>query len=124
MRELERAAAGARSGELADAAIDGLVVARIDGLDRDALRDLAVAVRDRAGIRAVVLGAAPEGGGVAIVGAVASDGGLNASELIADAAKMVKGGGGKSADIAVAGGKDPSALDDALAHVRKALGLA
>ena len=124
VRELERAAAGARSGELAEGAVDGLVVARVDGLDRDAVRDLAVAVRDRAGIRAVVLGTAPDGGGVAIVAAVAPDSGFDASQLIADAAKMVKGGGGRSADIAVAGGKDPEALDDALDHVRKALGLA
>lgn len=121
VRDLERAAAAGRSGELADAAVDGIVIARIDGLDRDAVRDLAVAVRDRAGIRAVVLGSAPEGGGVAIVAAVAPDSGLNASELIADAARKVKGGGGRSADLAVAGGKDPEALDDALDLVRAAL---
>ena len=35
--------------------------------------------------------------------------GCDAAELIADAAKAVKGGGGKSADLAVAGGKDPAA---------------
>jgi alanyl-tRNA synthetase len=123
VRDLERQAAAGRSGELAEAAVDGLVVRRIDGLDRDATRDLAVAVRDQPGIRAVVLGSAPEGGGVAIVAAVAPDSGLNASELIADAARLVKGGGGKSADLAVAGGKDPSALDDALDLVRTTLGL-
>ena len=46
---------------------------------------------------------------------VANDSGLNASALIADAAKTVQGGAGKSADVAVAGGKDPSKLDEALA---------
>jgi alanyl-tRNA synthetase len=98
-------------------------VCRVDGLDRDSLRDLAVAVRDVPGIRAAVLGSDPEGGGVTIVAAVRPDSGLNASELIADAAKAVKGGGGKSADLAVAGGKDPEALDDALALVRTAAGI-
>ena len=39
------------------------------------------------GIRAVVLGSAPDSGGVALVAAVTPDSGLNASELIADAAK-------------------------------------
>jgi len=121
VRELERQAAAGRSGELAEQAVDGIVIARVDGLDREAIRDLAVAVRDRAGIRAVVLGGAPDSGGVAIVAAVATDSGLNASELIADAARKVKGGGGKSADLAVAGGKDPEALDEALELVRAAV---
>ena len=62
-------------------------------------------------------------GGVALVAAVTPDSGLNASELIADAAKAVKGGGGKSADLAVAGGKEPAALDDALALARAAAGI-
>ena len=67
---------------------------------------------------------APEGGGAALVSAVANGSGLNASELIADAAKTVQGGAGKSADVAVAGGKDPSKLDEALEQVRAAAGLA
>lgn len=121
IRDLERQAAAGRSGELAEQAVDGIVIARVDGLDRDGVRDLAVAVRDCAGIKAVVLGTAPDGGGVTIVAAVAADSGLNASELIADAAKKVKGGGGKSADLAVAGGKDPEALDEALDLVRAAV---
>jgi alanyl-tRNA synthetase len=123
VRDLERQAASGRAGELAAAAVDGIVVQRVDGLDRDGLRDLAVAVRDVAGIRAVVLGSAPDAGGVALVAAVAPDSGLHASELIADAARAVKGGGGKSADLAVAGGKDPAALDDALDMARAAAGL-
>ncbi len=123
VRDLERAAAAGRSGELVSAAVDGVVVARVDGLDREGVRDLAVAVRDHASIRAVVLGSAPEGGGVTIVAAVSAESGFNASELIAEAAKAVKGGGGKSADLAVAGGKDPAALDHALDLARSAAGI-
>ena len=41
-------------------AVDGVVVARVDGVDRDGLRDLALAVRDQPGIRAVVLGRRPK----------------------------------------------------------------
>jgi alanyl-tRNA synthetase len=67
-----------------------------------------------------VLGSAPDGGGVALVAAVTPDSGFHASALIADAGKAVKGGGGKSADLAVAGGKDPGALDDALDLARAA----
>ena len=77
-------------------------------------------MRDQPGVRAVVLGGAPEGGGVALVAAVAKDSGLDASDLIADAARTVGGGGGKSPDVAVAGGRDPSRLDEALDQARAA----
>ena len=49
-----------------------------------------------------------------------ADSGLHASELIADAARTVEGGTGKNAELAMAGGKDPSALDEALDQVRAA----
>jgi len=123
LRALKRQAATAAAAELAASAIDGVVVARVDGLDREALRDLAIAVREQPGVRAVVLGAAPDGGGVAMVSAVRPDSGLHASELIADAARAVKGGTGRNAELAVAGGRDPAALDEALELVRAAAGI-
>jgi alanyl-tRNA synthetase len=65
----------------------------------------------------------PEGGGVALVATVAKGSGFNASVLIAEAAKAVGGGGGKQADTAIAGGRDPSQLDRALDLARAAAGL-
>jgi alanyl-tRNA synthetase len=123
VRSLQKASAGAAAGELAGAAVAGIVIARSDGATREELRDLAVAIRDHADVRAVVLGAVPDGGGVALVAAVTKDSGLNAGELIADAAKVVGGGGGKQADIATAGGRHPENLDEALDLARKAAGL-
>ena len=123
IRDLRRQAARGRSGELVSTAVDGVVVARVDGLPRDELRDLAVAVRDHPGIRAVVLGSAPDGGGVAIASAVSADSGLHASQLIAEAARTVGGGAGKAADVAMAGGKDATRLDEALDQVRAAAGI-
>jgi len=124
LKTLRRAAAGDAAEELVAAAVDGVVVARRDGTTRDELKDLAVAIRDRPGIKAAVLGGVPEGGGVALVAAVTKDSGLEAPALIADAARTVGGGGGgKKSDLAVAGGRDPSKLDDALDQVRKAAGL-
>src|SRR5581483_6712217 len=108
--------------DLAGEAVDGIVVARRDGTTRDELKDLAVAVRDRPQIKGVVLGGVPEGGGVALVAAVAKDSGLEAPALIADAAKTV-GGGGKKSDIAVAGGRDATKLDEALDQARRAAGI-
>ncbi len=95
-------------------------MARIDGTTRDELKDMALAVRDQPGVRAVVLGGTPDSGGVALVSAVAKGSGLDASSLIADAARTVGGGGGRGADVAIAGGRDPSRLDEALDLARAA----
>jgi alanyl-tRNA synthetase len=124
VRDLRRQAARGHSSELAAAAVDGVVVARLDGLPREELHDLAMAVRDVPDVRAVVLGSAGERGGVTIVSAVSPDSGLHASELIGAAAKTVGGGTGKAADVATAGGKDASRLDEALDQVRAAAGIA
>ena len=99
-------------------------MARVDGLGRDDLRSLAVAVRDQPDIRGVVLIGAPEGGGVALVAATTKDGGLDAGGLISDAARAVGGGGGKHPELAVAGGKDATRVDEALDLARAAAGIA
>ncbi|MCU1448510.1 MAG: alanyl-tRNA synthetase [Acidimicrobiales bacterium] len=124
LKSLRRAAAGDEALELVNEAVDGVVVARRDGTTRDDLKELAVAVRDHPEIRAVVLGGVPEGGGVALVAAVAKGSGLEAPALIAEAARTVGGGGGgKNPEMAVAGGKDASKLDEALDQARRAAGL-
>ena len=123
VKSLRQQAAIGRASTLAAGAVDGIVVSRVDDVERDVLRDLAIAVREQPGVRAVVLGSAPAGGGAALVSAVARDSGLHAAELIADAAKTIKGGGGKDPMLAVAGGKDGSELDAALEQARRAAGL-
>ena len=123
LNELRKAASADQSGTLAEQAVNGVVVALVEGLDRGQLRDLAIATRDRPGVSAVVLGAAPEGGGAALVSAVASDCDLNAGELIAEAAGTIGGGGGRDAKLSIAGGRDPSRLQEALDQVRAAAGI-
>ncbi|MCY3663752.1 MAG: alanine--tRNA ligase [bacterium] len=120
LKQLRRQAAGDRAGDLAAVADDGLVVARIDGVDRNELRDLAVTVRDRDGVTGVVLATAPASGGVAFVSAVVPGEGWHASDLLGDALKLVGGGGGRNPDFATAGGKDATRLDEALDLVRQA----
>ena len=120
LKVLRRKAAGDRATELAATAADGLVVARVEDVDRIELRDLAVAVRDKPGVTGVVLGAAPPGGGVGLVAAVVPGAGWHASDLLADAARLVRGGGGRNPDFATAGGKDAARLDEALDLVRTA----
>jgi alanyl-tRNA synthetase len=123
IRDLRRQAAGNRAGALASGAVDGVVVARVDGLAPDEIRDLAVAVRQQPGVRGAVIGGEKPDGGVTLVAAVTKDGGLHAGDLIADAARTVGGGGGKGPELAQAGGRDASRLDDALDQVRAAAGL-
>jgi alanyl-tRNA synthetase len=123
VKALKRQAAGGQAGALAAQAVDGVLVARVEGLDRDGLRDLAIALREQPGMRAVVLGTAPDAGGAALVAAVTPDSGFDASALLADAKAHIKGGGGKDPLLAVAGGKDADGIDPALDSVRAAAGL-
>jgi alanyl-tRNA synthetase len=122
MKALRKAAAGNQAADLAGQAVDGVVVVRIDGTSRDELRELALAVRQQPGIRAVVIGGEPEGGGAALVAAATKDGGLDAGALIADAGSLIGGGGRKKPDLAMFGGRDPGGLDAALDQARAAAG--
>ena len=121
---LKQQLAAGRAPDLAAGAIDGVVVARIDDVDRDGLRELAVTIREHDGVEAVVLGAALDSGGAALVAAAESDGRFDAGELIADAKVTIGGGGRAAPDLSVAGGKDSSRLDEALDQARAAAGAA
>jgi alanyl-tRNA synthetase len=123
IKVLKRQAAGDQASSLAAKAVDGVIVERVDGLERDTLRDIAVALRDKDGLRAVILATAPDGGGAALVAAVRRDSGFDASALLEEAKKLIKGGGGNDPLLAVAGGKDPDGIDAALDSVRAAAGI-
>jgi alanyl-tRNA synthetase len=117
-----------RAVELAALAQDGLVVSQIDGLAATDLRDLALAVRQQANVKVVVLGGVTDAGGVSLVAASVPGVLDNTSDLIKEAAKCVGGGGGGKGDIATAGGKNPEGLSEALRmateKARAVLGLA
>lgn len=108
------------AAELAASARDGIVAARRDGQPGDELRALAQAVAQRDGVRAVVLGGVPEPNKVAIV--AVTDGEPEASAVVKKVGAMVGGGGGGSPTVALAGGRDPSRLDEAIAEARRLLG--
>jgi alanyl-tRNA synthetase len=121
LKQLRGQLASGRATEIAAAASDGVVVERIDGLDPGDLRELAIAVRQQPGIRRVVLLGATPSGGVSLVAAVQAAEGVEAADLIKAAARAVGGGGGGKGDIATAGGKDPSGLDEAMRIAREAV---
>ena len=114
LKTLRARLAAGRAASLAEGCQDGIVVERIDGLSANDLRDLAVAVRQQNGVRAVVLCGITDTGGVSLVSAVGAGVPVGAGELIKDAARAVGGGGGGKGDVATAGGKNPQGIDDAL----------
>ena len=120
---LRRSAATAGAAALAADAVDGVVVARRDGVPPPELKDLATAVRDQPGVRGVVLAGAPPKGGVSLIAAVRRDSGLDASVLLADAAKAVGGGAPKDPLLAMGGGRSLEHIDAALDLARAAAGL-
>ncbi len=122
MADLRRQLAVGQAPELASQAVDGVLVARVEHLDQGGLRDLAVAIRDLDGIKAVVLGSAPEKG-VFLAAAAAPGSGFDAGQLIDEAKKSIGGGGRPGAELATAGGKSPENLDAALDQARAAAGL-
>jgi alanyl-tRNA synthetase len=93
-----------------------VLCARVDGFTGDQLRTLAQDLQRR-GRRAVVLVGASEEK-VAI--AVATDETLDAVGTVKALASLVGGGGGGSARIALAGGRDPGGID-AVLHAAAAL---
>jgi len=95
-----------------------VIVSRVDGMDRQQMRQLADSLRNQWKTAVVVLASA-EDGNVSIVSAVTKDltGKFNAGKLVGRVAQAVGGKGGGRPDMAEGGGKDASALDAALASV-------
>jgi alanyl-tRNA synthetase len=110
------------ASKLAESAVEGVVIARLDERDQQALRVIAADLLAREEIEAVGLIGSPDGEAVAI--AVASDGdSADAPSAVRAAAKVVGGGGGgKDRRLAVGGGKDVQKIDTALEVLREALG--
>ncbi|MEW6228720.1 MAG: alanine--tRNA ligase [Bacillota bacterium] len=97
-----------------------VVIARADGLDAAALRELADKVRSRLASGAVVLGSCTDGKAlfVAMVTKDLIDRGLRAGDIVGTAARATGGGGGGRPDMAQAGGKDAAKMQEALAQAK------
>lgn len=91
---------------------------RVDNLERPQMRTLADQLRDKLGSGVVVLGSTSKGN-VSLIVSVTKDltSRIQAGKVIAKVAEKVGGRGGGRPDMAEAGGKNPEALDSALAEV-------
>jgi len=113
----EMAASGQRIGGVT------VFVGKGHGADQRSLLDLADRIKSRAGEAAVVLGGTADGK-VALVASFSkevTERGVSAAEVIREAAQIVGGGGGGRENVAQAGGRDPSKLDEALSVARDAI---
>jgi alanyl-tRNA synthetase len=97
-----------------------VITQKVEGLNTTEVRELADALKQKAGSGVVILGAV-EGKKAFLVVAVTKNltSRLNASELIQELAPLVGGGGGGRADFAQAGGGKPEGLDRALESALK-----
>jgi alanyl-tRNA synthetase len=95
-----------------------VISARLDGADRNTMRQVVDTLRQKLGSGVVVLGAA-EDSKVALISAVTRDlqAKLHAGKIVQEIARQVGGSGGGRADLAEAGGKDVAALETALENV-------
>ncbi len=91
---------------------------RLEGMDRPEMRSLADSLRQKIGSGVIVL-ASSANGKVAIVSAVTKDlvSRLHAGKIVQAVAERVGGTGGGRADLAEAGGKDASQLEEAIKEV-------
>jgi len=112
----QRASELARDAERQDGL--ALVTVRADDLDVDELRQLALETRGGLGERAiVVVGGASDDGKAQLVAVVSDDlvaAGVEARPILHPAAQAVGGGAGGKGDLAQAGGRDGTKLDEAL----------
>jgi alanyl-tRNA synthetase len=118
-QKLASGATGGGSGETVVVANGVKVVTRkVEGIEAASLRGLADKLREQHGSCIVVIGS-DLGDKVALVVAVTTDLATKhkAGDIIKAIAPIVGGSGGGRPDFAQAGGKDPSKLDAALAHV-------
>ncbi|MBO4416120.1 MAG: alanine--tRNA ligase [Lachnospiraceae bacterium] len=123
--KLKAKLANASLGDSASNAVDikgvKLIAVKVDDVDMNGLRNLGDQLKAKIG-EGVVFIASKFDGKVNLL-AMATDGamarGAHAGNLIKEAAPIVLGGGGGRPNMAQAGGKDPSKIDECLASVSK-----
>lgn len=100
-----------------------LVIASLKDIDGNSLRDLGDKIRNKLDIGVVVLASEIDGKVNLVVMATKSavEKGVHCGKLIKEVAAVVGGGGGGRPDMAQAGGKNPSEIDNALEKAGKVL---
>jgi alanyl-tRNA synthetase len=112
---------GSAAAAAADVPLDvggvKLITKRVNGIEKGGLRAISDALRDRLGSGVVVL-VSENAGKVGLLVAVTKDlvDRVQAGRLVKELAPIVGGAGGGRPELAEAGGKDPSRIDELLAR--------
>ena len=122
MADSRRKAAGSAAGDLVGQAkeVKGvrLIAAKVDGFDREALRGMVDTLRQKLGSGVVALGTVADDKVALIVGVTKDlNPKVHAGKIVQELAKLVGGSGGGRPDLAEAGGKDTSGLQNAIDQV-------
>jgi alanyl-tRNA synthetase len=126
-RKLSKNVADDLIGQKKDVEGISVIAAKVQSSSIPVLRGIGDEIRAKMQISVVVLGSIYDGkpGFIAMITPGLVDKGLHAGKIIQQVAGITGGGGGGKADVAQAGGKDKSKIDEALAMVpdivRKAL---
>jgi alanyl-tRNA synthetase len=117
-----RSGAVEQAREIAEAADGEVIVARVDGAGKDTLLSAMDVIKAKCPEAAAMLFAPDEAEGKVAIAAIVPkaliERGLKAGDWVREAAKVCGGGGGGRPDMAQAGGKDPSKVEDAIAVAR------
>lgn len=98
-----------------------VIAYKLTNLDMDSLRNLGDKLRDKLSTSLIVLGSEKDGK-VNFIATATADSvkkGIHCGKIIKEVAKIAGGGGGGRPNMAQAGAKDPSKIDEALSMVDK-----
>ena len=101
-----------------------ILVKKFKGVNANTLKDMASSIKDKLG-NAIVFIASEDDGKVVFVASASKDAlakGINCGNLVKEAAQICGGNGGGRPDMAQAGGKDASKLDEAIKEISAKLG--
>ena len=121
IQQLKKEAAKNIKSDLLQAAKDvngmQIIAQKVDIDDNAIIKDLVFQLKNESGGRAVILGAVINNKPVLTIGLsddLVKEKGLNAGQLVREAAKEMQGGGGGQPFFATAGGKNPQGIDNAI----------
>ncbi|NMB44954.1 MAG: alanine--tRNA ligase [Firmicutes bacterium] len=120
IEQLKAKLAGAQSEELLQQVVEvggiRVLAAKVEGLDAGGLRSLGDRLRDKLGSGVILLGSVfgEKALFLAMVTPDVVNKGIKAGDIVKVAAQATGGGGGGRADMAQAGGRDPSKIEAAL----------
>jgi alanyl-tRNA synthetase len=101
--------------QLVESSNDARLIARIDGWDGEQMRNVAQEIQRRGKSLVVIAGQSGDKAALAI----ATDGSRDAASIVKSLSSFIQGGGGGSAKIALAGGKNVLGIDDLLIEAGK-----